>query len=272
MSSTRRVWLKQVGAVHVRPRARGDRDRGVRRSSDAHVHRARLGWRPAEGARPADRAPVGARRLRRVRSQRGNGPADQGRRDDRARHPPWANFGRRRWLSYMNRGVASWRTWLRDRIASVIEEYGVDAYFLDIAGGSGPRRASRRVARGDEGPWRRIEYEAVELFTLTNGSGMEVRGIPYGAIIVSLHAESFDKDGVVGVVYTHTSPDGDEGYPGPLNAKVTYTLGAANALTVDYEATIDTSTPVNLTQHSYFNLAGEGSGDILSHRLTIDAD
>ncbi len=101
---------------------------------------------------------------------------------------------------------------------------------------------------------------------------MEVRGIPYGAIIVSLHAESFDKDGVVGVVYTHTSPDGDEGYPGPLNAKVTYTLGAANALTVDYEATIDTSTPVNLTQHSYFNLAGEGSGDILSHRLTIDAD
>jgi aldose 1-epimerase len=70
----------------------------------------------------------------------------------------------------------------------------------------------------------------------------------------------------------HTSTNGDEGYPGTLNARVTYTIGRTNEVTVEYEATTEKATPVNLTQHSYFNLAGEGSGDVLNHRLTIDAD
>ncbi len=62
----------------------------------------------------------------------------------------------------------------------------------------------------------------------------------------------------LGVVFTHTSPDGEEGYPGKLEARVTYTLTESNELIVDYHATTDKPTPVNLTQHSYFNLAGIG--------------
>ena len=73
-----------------------------------------------------------------------------------------------------------------------------------------------------------------------------------------------------GVVFTHASPDGDEGYPGTLKSRVSYTLTDRNELVVEYHATTDKPTHVNLTQHTYFNLAG--SGDILGHELTVHAD
>ena len=69
-----------------------------------------------------------------------------------------------------------------------------------------------------------------------------------------------------------TSPDGEEGYPGNLSTTITYTLTDADQLLVHYHATTDQPTPVNLTQHSYFNLAGEGAGDVLGHELTIHAE
>jgi aldose 1-epimerase len=75
-----------------------------------------------------------------------------------------------------------------------------------------------------------------------------------------------------GVAFTYVSKDGDDGFPGNLKATVTYILNDSNELTIDYEATTDKATPINLSQHSYFNLAGEGTGDILNHEIMINAD
>ena len=71
---------------------------------------------------------------------------------------------------------------------------------------------------------------------------------------------------------TYHSPDGDQKFPGALDAKVVYTLTGAHELHIDYSATTDKPTIVNLTNHSYFNLKGEGEGDICDHVVLINAN
>ena len=85
-------------------------------------------------------------------------------------------------------------------------------------------------------------------------------------------AKPIIKDHDAGLILWHTSPDGDEGYPGTLQMKVTYLLTDNNELSIHYHATTDKATPLNLTNHMYFNLQGEGVGHINGHFLTLNAD
>jgi aldose 1-epimerase len=133
-------------------------------------------------------------------------------------------------------------------------------YFGAVVG-----RYANRIARG------RFALEGRTYRLATNNSPNHLHGGLKGFDKVVWKAESFQRGDIVGVKFQHTSPDGDEGYPGTVQTSVTYTLTPNNQLLVEYRATTDRATPVNLSQHSYFNLGGEGSGPILDHVLTIDA-
>jgi aldose 1-epimerase len=133
-------------------------------------------------------------------------------------------------------------------------------YFGNITG-----RYANRIAKGQF----TLEGTAYELAT-NNGPNALHGGVSGFDKMLWSATEVNGPDGV-GVALTYTSPDGEEGYPGTLATKVTYTVTEANELKIEYEATTDKTTIVNLTNHTYFNLAGEGSGTILDHELTLNA-
>ncbi len=205
---------------------------------------------------------------------------------------------------------------------------------------------SKHSSGVEQKPFGTRDGRPVNLYTLTNSHGMEVRTMNYGGIILSIRVpdrkgeladvvlghdtmegyipnppylgaivgryanriangtftldgktytlpkndgpntlhggttRTFDKvvwdaeilKGKTAIAYSFLSKDGEEGFPGNLKVKVTYTLTDSNELILDYEAMTDKATPINVSQHSYFDLAGQGTGDILSHEIMINAD
>lgn len=116
-----------------------------------------------------------------------------------------------------------------------------------------------------------VEYKLPALNNAPAGIGCNLHGGDRGWNAYVWAAKPFKTDTDVGVVFTHTSPDGDEGFPGKVEVKVTYTLTADNVWRVDYEATTDKKTPINMTQHVYFNFKGEAGGTIEDHVMKIAA-
>ncbi len=142
-----------------------------------------------------------------------------------------------------------------------LDEYLHDGHYFGALVG----RYANRIAFG------RFELDGVRYTLPTNDGANLLHGGADGFHRAVWHVDPFVSDTVVGAVLSYTSPDGESGFPGTLHARVTYTLTDANELCVDYFATTDRATPVNLTQHSYFNLAGHGSGEILDHHLSLNA-
>ena len=99
----------------------------------------------------------------------------------------------------------------------------------------------------------------------------QLHGGPRALNTVCWAVAPFTANGSIGAELSHVSPGGSSGFPGELRLRARYTLTEAGELVFDYEATTDAPTPVNLTQHAYFNLAGHASGDILDHDLRITA-
>jgi aldose 1-epimerase len=135
-----------------------------------------------------------------------------------------------------------------------------DPFFGAIVG-----RYANRIARG------RFKLDGVEYHLPINDGPNSLHGGPEGFDKRVWKAEELSQTHPA-VEFTYVSKNGEEGYPGDLTVKVTYTLTEGNELRIDYHATTDKDTVLNLSNHSYFNLAGQGSGNILKEIMMINSD
>lgn len=127
-------------------------------------------------------------------------------------------------------------------------------------------RYANRIANG------KFTLDGVEYTLPKNNGPNTLHGGVKGFDKVLWQGEPSESEKGVALVLRYTSKDGEEGFPGNLKTKVSYTLTDSDELAIDYEATTDKATPLNLTSHGYFNLAGQGTGDVLAHELLINGD
>jgi aldose 1-epimerase len=127
-------------------------------------------------------------------------------------------------------------------------------------------RYGNRIAKA------RFTLDGHEYHLAANDNGNSLHGGLKGFDKRVWKARDVSTKDIPAIELTYLSKDGEEGYPGNLSATVTYSLTSKNELKIDYAATTDKPTVLNLTNHSYFNLAGQGQGNALSHLVTIHAD
>jgi aldose 1-epimerase len=142
-----------------------------------------------------------------------------------------------------------------------LEHYLADTHYFGALIG----RVANRIAGS------RFVLDGTAFCLVPNDGPHHLHGGAVGFHRAVWHVEPFASARGVGATLTHTSAAGDAGYPGALDVRVTYALGDNDELRIDFAATADAPTPVNLTQHSYFNLAGHAAGDVLDHALTVRA-
>ena len=146
--------------------------------------------------------------------------------------------------------------------------------FGDLAGwlgnpahfGATVGRYANRIARG------RFTLDGVTYALAANNGPNHLHGGVKGFDRALWSAAALRTERGASVTFAYVSPDGDEGYPGALTARATYGLTPANEFTAEFEATADRPTIVNLAHHTYWNLAGAASGDVLGHELMLNAD
>lgn len=150
-------------------------------------------------------------------------------------------------------------------LANVTLSFPDSAGYLENApyfGGACGRYANR-IAGG------KFTLDEQEYSLFLNNGPNTLHGGKEGFMKKIWKAEPFDGDKQAGVKFTYVSPDGEENYPGTLKTVITYTLTDDNELRIDYKATTDKPTVLNLTNHAYWNLAGAGNGLVLDHELTL---